>query len=46
MADTMDVSGSTILLVDDNPVSSKFIGLILKKIAIIAPLTSRMARDV
>ena len=31
MADIMDVSGSTILLVDDNPVSSKFIDLILKK---------------
>ena len=31
MADIIDVSGSTILLVDDNPVSSKFIGLILKK---------------
>jgi len=31
MVDIMDVSGSTILLVDDNPVNSKFIGLILKK---------------
>jgi len=31
MTDIMDVSGSTILLVDDNPVNSKFIGLILNK---------------
>ena len=31
MADVMDVSKSTILLVDDNPVSSKVVGLILKK---------------